>query len=263
MNHEPFRSTPDTPNPAPQPRQMLVRLPTSRPILTYLLLGINVLIFAYYFTLPDLRQTQFLYDWGKINSLIRDGEYYRLFTAMFLHLDLAHIFFNGWALLSLGRDVEGLYGTPRFALIYLLGGLTASLASFVFTNALSVGASGAIFAIFGADMVYFYLHRDLHGQAGRQHLSQLVFLMVLIMAQGFISAAGIGEFGIDNAGHVGGLVGGIVLAWFISPAFKIEPDPSVASGLVVVDENPVERWALIAGVYGVALLMITAFAIAA
>ncbi len=260
MNREPS-PPPSDPMSDPVPQHLMMRLPMVRPVLTYALLAVNVLIFAYYSSLPELRQTQFLYDWGKINALIREGEYYRLFTAMFLHLDLMHIFFNGWALLMLGRDVEGLYGTARFALIYLLGGLTGSLASLVFTDALSVGASGAIFAVFGADMVYFYLHRDLHGRAGRQHLSQMIILMVLIMIQGFVSAAGMGKFGIDNAGHIGGLVGGVVLAWFISPAYKIEPDASVESGLILVDNNPVEHWGLFAALYAGGLLVLTAFAI--
>lgn len=260
MNREPSPSSAE-PASEPAPQRVIMRLPTMRPVVTYTLLAINILIFAYYTSLPELRQTQFLTDWGKVNHLIREGEYYRLLTAMFLHLDLMHIFFNGWALLMLGRDVEGLYGSARFALIYLLGGLTGSLASLVFTDALSVGASGAIFAIFGADMVYFFLHRELHGQAGRQHLTQLIFLMVIIMVQGFVSAAGIGKFGIDNAGHVGGLVGGLVLAWFISPAYTIERDASVESGLILVDGNPIERWAPFAGAYAIALFALTAFAI--
>ena len=161
---------PAPPAPPPGPRRVAVRMPVDAPRLTYALLAIIVLIGLYTFSLSADDQNQFFTDWAKINVLIQDGEYYRLFTSMFLHLNVTHLLFNGYALYVLGRDVEGLFGTARFAVIYFLGGLSGSLASFVFTNAPSVGASGAIFAIFGALMVYFYQHRDLHGAAGRQHL---------------------------------------------------------------------------------------------
>jgi rhomboid protease GluP len=251
--------------PTPGLRRIAVRLPVNPPRLTYLLLGINVLIFLYYFSLSNgLEQYQFLYDWGKVNALIQDGEYYRLFTSMFLHLNLMHIFFNGYALYILGNDVEGLFGTPRFALVYFLGGLSGSLASFIFNDALSVGASGAIFAVFGADMVYFYQHRELHGEAGRRHLNQLVILMVINLALGLFSATGAtNNFRIDNAAHIGGLIGGVVLAWFIAPNYNVQQDPTVQGGLKVVDTNPIERWALPSVLYAAGLVVAVVYAVSA
>lgn len=244
-------------------RQVAVFLPLAKPRLTYVLLAINILIFMYYFSLPTPDQYRFLFDWGKVNEQIRAGEYYRLFTSMFLHLNLTHILFNGYALYVFGRDVEGLFGPARFAIIYFLGGLSGSLASFVFTSALSVGASGAIFAVFGAELVYFYVHRDLHGAAGRRHLSQLTFIMLLNLGLGFFSTTGATGFRIDNAGHIGGLAGGLVLAWFIGPAYRVHSDWTIEGGYRIVDDNPVRRWALPSVLYAVGLAVMIVFAVSA
>ncbi len=267
--NQPYQLPPEDesrPSQSPQPpatRRIAVRMPVSEPRLTYALLGAIVLIFLYYFRMPAREQVLFLGDWAKINALIRDGEYYRLVSSMFLHLNLMHIIFNGYALYVLGRDVEALFGTSRFAIMYLLGGLSGSLASFIFTDAPSVGASGAIFAIFGADMVYFYHHRHLHGAAGRKHLSQLVVLMVINLALGFFASTGATNFRIDNAGHIGGLVGGVVLAWFIGPDYQVKQDSTAASGFTVVDENPLKRWALPSFLYAVGLAALTVYAVTA
>lgn len=262
MNQSPPPSPPSTGQP-PAPRQIMVRFPVSPPRLTYILLGINVLIFMYFFSLPYNDQLAFLEKWSKVNAYIRDGEYYRLFTAMFLHLDLMHILFNMLALYYFGRDVEALYGTPRFALIYFLGGLSGSLASFVFLDAPSAGASGAIFAVFGAAMVYFYHHRSLHGAGGRAVLSRLLMLMFINLAIGFIGSSDIGRFRVDNAGHIGGLIGGVALAWFIAPAYRPERDPENPTVVRVVDDNPFEKWAMPAALYAIGLLIVTVYAVTA
>lgn len=244
-------------------RHVAVYMPVSRPRLMYVLLAINVLIFVYFLGLSDTAQNQFFVDWAKVNEFIRDGEYYRLFTAMFLHLNLMHLLFNSWALYVLGQDVEALFGTPRFAIVYFLGGLSGSLASFIFSSAPSVGASGAIFAIFGAEMVYFYQHRALYGEAGRRHLNQLIFIMLLNLGLGLFSTTGATDFRIDNAAHIGGLVGGVVLAWFIGPEYQVRQDPRTDSGLAVVDVNPPRRWALPSVIYGVGLVVLIVYAVSA
>jgi len=243
-------------------RRVAVRMPLAAPRLTYVLLAVIVLIFMYFLSLSLEGQNEFLSQWAKVNELIREGEPYRLFTSMFLHLNLMHILFNGYALYVIGRDVEALFGPIRFALIYFLGGLSGSLASFVFTDAPSVGASGAIFAIFGAEMVYFYQNRRLHGEMGRRHLNQLIFLMLLNLGLGFFSTATSG-FRLDNAGHIGGLIGGIVLAWFIGPEFEVAQDTSTMAGLRVVDRNKPRQWAGVSLVYAVVLATMTVYAVMA
>jgi rhomboid protease GluP len=247
----------------PQPPRVAVRLPVAVPRVTYALLTTIVLIFVYQTTLSLGARSEFLNNWAKINEDIHNGQYYRLFTAMFLHLNLMHIVFNGYALYVFGSDVEGLFGHARFAVIYFLGGLSGSLASFVFVDAPSVGASGAIFAIFGADIVYFYHHRQLHGEIGQRHLNQLIMLMVINLALGFFSAfSSSSGIQIDVAGHIGGLVGGVILAWLIGPSYTVQFDnmPSVPR---VIDENPLSRWVLPSVIYAVLLLITTAYAVLA
>lgn len=256
-------SDPSQQTPPPGFRRVAVRMPLSEPFLTYGLLAVIVMIGLYMFSLSSADRTQFLTDWAKVNARIRDGEYYRLLTSMFLHLNLTHLVFNGYALYVLGHDVESLFGTARFALIYILGGLSGALASFVFTSAPSVGASGAIFAIFGAEMVYFYQHRDLHGAVGRSHLQQLLFIMLLNLGLGFFSNTGATSFRIDNAGHIGGLVGGVVLAWFIGPAYRVHPSPEAEGELTVLDENPFQRWILASLLYTVGLAVVIVYAVTA
>ncbi len=256
QNVPPPTSTPEE----PPVRRVAIRFPVSAPRLMYVLLSVNVLVFLYYFSLPAAEQVRFLLRWGKVNDAIASGEYYRLFTAMFLHLNLSHIVLNGIALYFFGRDVETLFGSLRFAVIYLLGGLSGSLASFVFTDALSVGASGAIFAIFGAEIVYLYRHRDLHGPGGRKLLSRLLAYMVLDLAFGVISSAGVGSFRIDNAGHIGGLIGGAMLAWFIGPLYRVRYSPADGQ-LRVVDENPPTAWGRYAALYAVVLAALTSYAV--
>jgi rhomboid protease GluP len=262
-----LRYTPPPPSeiqpPQPQPeRRIAVRMPVTGPQVTYTLLAIIVLIFFYTFSLPVQQQNDFFNAWAKVNERIREGEYYRLFTSMFLHLNLMHIVFNGYALYVIGQDVEALFGHVRFAIIYLLGGLSGSLASFIFVSAPSLGASGAIFAIFGAEIVYFYQHRDLHGEMGRRHLNQLLILMVINLALGILSQTS-SSFRIDIAGHIGGLIGGVVLAWFIGPHYKVQRDPNSESGLTVVDSNPVQRWAIPSVLYAVGLVIALMYAVRA
>ena len=249
--------------PPPGFRRVAVRLPVSPPHLTYVLLGIIVVIYLYFMSLASTpgAQNEFLARWAKVNEPIRNGEYYRLLTSMFLHLNLMHIVFNGYALYIIGRDVEALFGHARFAIIYFLGGLSGALESFVFTSAPSVGASGAIFAVFGAEMVYFYQHRRLHGELGRRHLNQLIIIMMLNLALGVFSQAT--AYKIDNAGHIGGLIGGVVLAWFIGPHYDVQADPTAEGGRRVVDQNPIRRWALPSLIYAAALAAVMAYAVSA
>src|SRR5262249_39531497 len=93
---------------------------------------------------------------------VANGDYYRLVTSMFLHLSPLHILFNGWALLVFGRFVEQSMGRLAFAIVFLVGGLCGSVASYLFSPPIvvSAGASGAIFALFGAFIAYNFRRRQ-------------------------------------------------------------------------------------------------------
>ena len=250
---EPNTPTPNT-NQLPQlPRRIPVRFPTVEPQLTYIILAIIGLVFFYTQSLNPLQLNEFQFDWAKINSQVYQGEYYRLFTSMFLHLDLMHWGFNSLALYIFGRDVERYFGHVRFAIIYVLGGLAGSLGSLIYTDAASIGASGAIFALFGAYGIYIYIHRHIYGEAANLRLRQLFFLAVFNIIIGFSPGSN-----IDNAAHLGGLFGGFILGWFIAPEF--EPRQTPDHQIVMIDTNTPEKWAIMPVLFGVAIVGLVLFA---
>ena len=191
--------------------------------LTYVLLASNLLVFvamvAYgYWAFGTWNGTEYqpvlVFFGAKVNELIIQGELWRLGTAMFIHIGVMHLIFNLWALNMLGPLVEGYFGHWRFAAIYLVGGLFGSLASYAFSPVMSAGASGAIFGLAGATTVYFLRYRENFGQRGRAILQNMVVVI------GLNIAFGLAQSGIDNWGHVGGLIGGALLAWGLLPRYK-------------------------------------------
>lgn len=148
---------------------------------------------------------------SKVNILIGFGEYWRLLTSMFLHADVLHILFNMLMLNFLGRDIEKFYGKWKFLAIYLLGGLVGSGASYVFTSANSVGASGAIFALLGANLYLYKVNPKLYKSIyGTDLIALTVFNIVL----------GVVRPNIDMAGHIGGLIGGFFLAFAFGLSYE-------------------------------------------
>jgi len=146
------------------------------------------------------------------------GEWWRLFTYMFLHGGAMHIFFNMWCLWDLGQLCESLYGRRTYAAIYLITGLSGGLASVAWNpQVLSVGASGAIFGLAGALIASFYLGEfSLPRAAISGTLRSLVIFAIFNI--GFGQLVG----GIDNACHIGGLVSGLILGALIA---RLAPQP--------------------------------------
>ena len=205
----------------PQQPRFYIRL--SPPTVTRALLVINVVVFVAmivygymeYGTINGTEDSRVLVDFGaKINLAIARGQTWRLFTAMFLHIGVIHLLFNLYALNALGPMVEGYFGHIRFTTIYVLAGLTGSLASYAFSPAPSVGASGAVFGLAGAIIVYFLRYRENFGARGRAILQNMLLIIGINLVFGFSVR------GIDNWGHIGGLVGGAVVAYGLLPRYK-------------------------------------------
>lgn len=211
---EPPQSAP----PSPPPGRPGIRLPLARPVITNVLLALIVLVFVVETVLGGSTSIQTLVQLGaQVNSLVAQGGYWRLLAAMFLHIGLMHLAFNGWALYSLGRDVEAFYGSWRFTSLYFLSGLLGGVASYVLgPNVASAGASGAIFGLIGAEVAYFLCNRRVFGVMGRQRLGNLAVLVAINLVFGFTVP------GINNLAHLGGLVGGFVLGMALSPRYAIE-----------------------------------------
>ncbi|MDQ3646346.1 MAG: rhomboid family intramembrane serine protease [Actinomycetota bacterium] len=169
------------------------------------LIAINVGIFVVQRLVGDSFTARFS-SWP---PFIFEGEWWRPFTAMFLHspYSLIHIGFNMYVLYIYGPNVEQAFGAARFVAMYLIAGLVASATSFAFNEcaAQSVGASGAIFGLVGVLAVYLYNRRE---SAAMAHaLRGLTTIILLNLALGFFFT------GIDKWAHMGGLAAGALLGF--------------------------------------------------
>ena len=160
------------------------------------------------------------------NNLVAQGQYWRLFSVVLLHESPIHLAFNMYALYIVGPVVERIYGWRLYIGIYLGCALAASVASFVFTGPFdeAVGASGAIFGLFGCLFVAGRLHNPILDRQSRGLAAQVGTLIVLNLVLGFTFGSGT----IDNFAHVGGLLAGGWLGAVLLPRGV----PTLASGWV-------------------------------
>lgn len=202
--------------PPPQPQSVPVSMPATLPRVTYVILGITVAVYL----LQMVSQFAFGGDWpvalgAKANDAIRAGQLWRFFTPMLLHGSIMHIGFNMYALYIFGIGLERRYGHGRFLLLYILGGFAGSVFSFLFSSANSIGASGAIFGLIGAEGIFLIQNRKLFGSRVKSAINNVVFVVAINLFLGLSP-------GIDNWGHVGGLLGGLIFAWFAGPHWQVE-----------------------------------------
>lgn len=240
---------PSTPPPgslveeAPAPSRMVrVKRNTDRPLVTYILLGLTVFVYL----LQRASEAGLLYKpllalgslimgseltnalvsqsgsqdlplliGAKISSLIIAGQYWRLLTPALLHASLTHIGFNMYALFAIGPSLESYYGRLRFLALYVLGALGGNVLSFWLSDGLSVGASTAIFGMVAAEGVFIYQNRKLFGANARRMLGNIVFIVAINLMLGLSG-------GIDNWGHLGGLLSGLAFAWFAGPRLAVD-----------------------------------------
>ena len=186
---------------------------------------------------------------AKFHPLIAAGQYWRLITANFIHIGIIHLAFNSWALYLFGLQVERRFGRSRFLVLYLFSGVGGTVLSYVGSQSLSAGASGAIFGLMGAIIVYFITYRDAFGHQGRRQLSSLLLITGYNLIWGFMSTS------IDNLGHIGGLLVGLALGWAFCPRYKIASGGEW--GVRLVDRFSSGRAALIAVATGCLLSALT------
>ncbi|MHB1317960.1 MAG: rhomboid family intramembrane serine protease [Anaerolineae bacterium] len=221
------------PEPAPAPPTSLP-LPSHTPLWTYILLGINVLVFLAMTLLGSSESPDTLIRFGaKFAPLIIQGEYWRLMTANFIHIGVLHLALNSYALYLFGPQVERRFGRARFIVLYLLSGLGGAVLSYIGSSSLSAGASGAIFGLIGAITVYYATYREAFGSQGRRQLSSLLLVMGYNLLWGLMNPQ------IDNLGHVGGLVTGLALGWAFCPRYSL--DRGDGGGLQLQDRFPRRR----------------------
>ena len=169
------------------------------PLITFLLIGICIIMF---FLTYFLGKNEIITYGGNIKELVKSGEYYRLLTCIFLHAGIIHIACNMYSLYVIGSQLESFFGKIRYLIIFLLSGICGSILSIAFNNndAISIGASGAIFGLLGAIVYFGYHYRVYLGNALK---NQIIPIIILNLSIGFLTP------GIDNFAHIGGLIGGI------------------------------------------------------
>jgi rhomboid protease GluP len=231
-------SYPPPPPPSSAPGWVTVKAPTGQPVVVYTLMGITIFVYLLQLASPYLWPNPpgmigllvKASGWDavtvlgmKVNELIIQGQLWRLVTPMFLHASLLHIGFNMYALLVLGRGLEIHYGHNRFLVLYLLSGFAGNVLSFIFSPAISLGASTAVFGLLAAEGVFLYQNRQLFGANARPALINVIVLAAVNLFIGLLP-------GIDYWGHLGGLICGVSFAWFAGPKYRLEGgyyDPSL------------------------------------
>lgn len=200
-----------------------------------LLIAANLLIFVLMLgagaSLWHGNQNDIQLAWGaNFAPATQDGQWWRLGSALFLHFGLLHLGMNMWALWDGGQLVERAYGSPRFAAIYFGSGLTGNLLSLVNqgNQAISGGASGAIFGIYGALLVFLWRERQALPSGEFRWLFRAASLFTLVSI-----ALGLFVPGIDNSAHIGGLLSGMLLALLLARPIFISESPSRRSRLLV------------------------------
>ena len=203
---------------------MKTKLPFS-----YVLITLSIIFFG----LQNLTEWLFGYDLlflygAKINQFILQGEIWRFLTPAFLHGSFVHLGFNMYALYSIGPSLERKYGGTSFILLYAISAVFGNVFSFLCSSYVSLGASTAIFGLIAAQGVYIYKNRYLLGSAAKPLLTNVLFMIAVNLFLGLSP-------GIDNWGHLGGLVGGFLYAWFGGPSFRISEN--LFGENVIIKEN--------------------------
>ena len=203
---------------------MKTKLPFS-----YVLITLSIIFFG----LQNFTEWLFGYDLlflygAKINQFILQGEIWRFLTPAFLHGSIVHLGFNMYALYSIGPSLERKYGGTSFILLYAISAVFGNVFSFLCSSYVSLGASTAIFGLIAAQGVYIYKNRYLLGSAAKPLLTNVLFMIAVNLFLGLSP-------GIDNWGHLGGLVGGFLYAWFGGPSFGISEN--LFGENVIIKEN--------------------------
>lgn len=193
-----------------------------KPIVTYILIALNVLCYL----LPILTNNynEVINRFCLHGPTIREyNEFYRIITSGFLHGNIFHLLFNCYALLVIGSQLESFIGKAKYLIVYLFSIIIGSLMSITFSTTPSIGASGAIFGLMGSLVYFGYHYRVYLGNALR---SQIIPLIVLNLLYGFMVT------GIDNAAHIGGLIGGLLITMALGIPYKSKTSEKV-NGIII------------------------------
>lgn len=203
-----------------QPRLEIVATPNYKPVVTFVILGITVLVYLWQIATLFVYNIDYPGEFGaKINEAIIAGQFWRLFTPMLLHDDRLplHILSNMYFLAIVGARFEKFSGHWRFLLLYIVAGFAGNVFSFLFSAYPAWGASTALFGLMGAQVVFVLQNRPFLEENGKASLQNALTLIGLNVVIGI-------TIGADNWGHIGGLVGGAAFAWFGGPKLALKEE---------------------------------------
>lgn len=179
---------------------------------TYTFIFIFLIIFLLMTLAGGSTNTRVLILFGaKVNQLIEAGQYWRLLTSIFIHIGFTHLLFNTYALFVLGKYSEKIFGHSKLIMLFIFSGLTGSTLSYLMSPHLSAGASGGIFGLLGAIVVYGWDNQFLRSSG---LITNLMIILGLNLVLGMIIP------GLDNFAHLGGLIGGSTLGIILRLAKK-------------------------------------------
>jgi rhomboid protease GluP len=209
---------PETTSPPTGYAGQAIARPVFRPYVTYALIATCVVVFLLQAATNNpagviLTNSTVTRALDKDNSMILHGQLWRLITPMFLHGSISHLAINMFSLFYIGPSVERFYRRWRYLALFLIGGFAGNVMSFIFTASPSLGASTAIFGLLGAEGVLLFQNREIFERTA-QALSQLVIVAIINLVYSVATP------GIDFWGHVGGLIGGMLFAWFGGPLLR-------------------------------------------
>lgn len=211
--YEPYQPVQKVP---PPPQFVRVDRFAKQPLVTYIILGITVMVFLLQMLTQNILGIDLPVAYlAKHNGMILSGQFWRLITPILVHGSLPHIGFNMYALYVFGRNLELQYGHGRFFLLYILSGFAGNVVSFVMSSKPSVGASTAVFGLLVAQGVFIYRNKRFFGERAKPILTNIVFILGINLLLGLNPM-------IDNWGHFGGLIGGLLFSWTAGPLWEMK-----------------------------------------
>ncbi len=196
-------------------------------IVTPILIGICLLAFiAMYIFGNGSENTMTLVMFGaNVQSLVKQGEIWRLLTSIFLHIGIIHLLVNMYALYVIGHQLESFLGKFKYLIVFLVSGIVGSLLSVVIHESVSAGASGAIFGLLGSLLYFGYHYRLYLGTVLRTQIIPVILLNLII---GFMLP------GIDNFAHIGGLIGGYLITMALGVPGKTKKSDQINGTIVLL-----------------------------
>lgn len=218
----------DAPHLAASERRFLQALFTRATPFTMIFIGVNIGIFVLMclaggFAVTSVDPPVLLGFGAKQNNLIvEQHQYWRLITSIFIHIGIIHLLLNNYALWIIGQEIERIYGSARFVILYLATGIVGSIGSFVFNpQATSAGASGSIFGLFGVMAAFAFRYRkEIPEFLSRDIKRRVIPIIFINLVFGFSVRI------VDNSAHIGGLLSGVALALvvpYMRPNERITP----------------------------------------